>query len=91
MTRAERRIIAARIRRRLHKLFAEYGSSPLFSSHQLYRRLRRNEGRRWGYSPRYFDRDYFVEGRQAKHRRELARLNEEYRLGQRGELDEPIL
>lgn len=96
MTRAERRIIAARIRRKLHKIFAEYEDYPLYQRQRFYRRIRCNEGRNWpnglrSRDLRLFDRYYFAEGRQAKHRREMARLNEELRLWQRGEFDDMVL
>lgn len=91
MTRAERRIIAARIRRRLHRIFVENENTPPSKHLRIYRDLRCNEGRKWPGGYWYRDRQYQVEGRQAKHLREMARLNEEYRLWQHGEFDEPAL
>jgi hypothetical protein len=75
MNRAERRIIAARIRRRLDRVFEKSEWMDASS----YRMLRCNEGKKYNwYRGPYFERDWYVMGRLARLSREAARLDTEY-------------
>ena len=97
MNRAERRIIAARIRRRLDRVFAQslhqvYSWQREYTEAEqrsLYRSIRCNEGRKYNwYRGLYFERDCYVWGRLARLSRESTRLDTEYRFWLNGDFDD---
>ena len=96
MNRAERRIIAARIRRYLDRVFAQHlqqgnswcGKYTKAKQQLLYRSIRCNEGKKYNiHRGPYWERDWHVMGRLARLSRENTRLDTEYQFWLNGDFD----
>lgn len=86
MNRAERRIIAARIRRRLNRLFER----SAFLDARNYRKLRCNEGKKYNWLHRgpYFDRYDYADMKRERLRHEKLWQAREYRLWLNGDFED---